>query len=277
MKSMFFSVIASIVFGYAIFLGLIYLTQDSMVYFPVKELFTNPKQSGMEYDEVMFSTSDGITISAWYIPVQSGVQERGTVLFCHGNAGNISHRIDSIRIFHELGFSVLIFDYRGYGNSGGKPSEDGTYLDAEAAWEYLTMTKKISPDKIILFGRSLGSAVAAETALRKKAGVLVIESGFTSLSDLGSFIYPYLPVRLIAKYKYSTIDKISGINIPKLFIHSPDDQIVPFKQGRELYEKAAGPKEFLEIKGGHNDGFMVTGRPYIDGMNRFISDHLMPN
>ncbi|MBF0329142.1 MAG: alpha/beta hydrolase [Nitrospirae bacterium] len=274
---MFFSVIASIVFGYAIFLGLIYLTQDSMVYFPVKELFTNPKQSGMEYDEVMFSTSDGITISAWYIPVQSGVQERGTVLFCHGNAGNISHRIDSIRIFHELGFSVLIFDYRGYGNSGGKPSEDGTYLDAEAAWEYLTMTKKISPDKIILFGRSLGSAVAAETALRKKAGVLVIESGFTSLSDLGSFIYPYLPVRLIAKYKYSTIDKISGINIPKLFIHSPDDQIVPFKQGRELYEKAAGPKEFLEIKGGHNDGFMVTGRPYIDGMNRFISDHLMPN
>lgn len=273
---MVFSVITSIVVGYAVFLGFVYFTQDSMVYFPIRELFTNPEQSGMEYEDVLFKTSDGITISAWHIPSAAGMQERGSILFCHGNAGNISHRIDSIRIFHELGFSVLIFDYRGYGKSGGKPSENGTYLDAEAAWDYLTTIKKVTPEKIILFGRSLGSAVAAETALRKKAGALIIESGFTTLSELGSVFYPYLPVRLILKYKYSTVDKVNDIKIPKLFIHSPGDQIVPFEQGKELFEKAADPKEFLEIKGGHNDGFIVSGSFYTDGLNKFMSGHFRP-
>ncbi|TAN42506.1 MAG: alpha/beta hydrolase [Nitrospirae bacterium] len=270
---MVFSVAASIVFGYAVFLGFIYITQDSMVYFPVRELFTTPKQSGMEYEEVFFKTPDGINISAWHIPSKPGIPERGSVLFCHGNAGNISHRIDSIRIFHELGLSVLIFDYRGYGKSEGRPSENGTYLDAEAAWDHLTATKKVRPEKIILFGRSLGSAVASELALRKKVGALIIESGFTSLPELGSAIYPYIPVRFIAKYKYATADKVGQIKIPKLFIHSPGDRIVPFAQGRGLYEKAADPKEFLEIKGGHNDGFMVSGRLYTDGLNKFITDH----
>ncbi|MCX5804900.1 MAG: alpha/beta hydrolase [Proteobacteria bacterium] len=255
--------------AYSIIMGAIYFKQDSMIYFPEKEILQTPQSINLYYREVNFQTKDNINISGWYIPANP---EKGIILFCHGNAGNVSHVIERIRIFHEMNFSALFFDYRGYGKSTGKPSEEGTYLDAEAAWDYLIQCGN-SPEKIIVYGQSLGGAIATEVAIRKKPVALIIESSFTSMPDLGSKLYPWLPVKLLAKYQYSTLTKISIINFPKLIIHSPDDEIVPFKHGRILYEKASQPKDFLEIRGGHNDGFLLSSTIYQDGLIKFFEKY----
>ena len=239
-----------------------------MLYFPTRVIEQTPAVIGLSFDTVTFKTADGLTIAAWYIPAPDA---RAVLLFCHGNAGNISHRLDSIRIFHDLGLSVLIFDYRGYGGSEGEPTEKGTYLDAEAAWNFLIKEKGIDPARIVIFGRSLGSAVAAELAMRRKAGALIIESGFTSIPDLGRKYYPYMPVSLITRFHYATIDKVSSLALPKLFIHSPEDEIIPYDQGVRLFEKASEPKEFLKLRGDHNEGFFLSGELYINGLRQFIS------
>jgi hypothetical protein len=238
-----------------------------MLYFPTREIEHTPAAIGLSFDEVRLKTADGLTIIAWHIPVPDA---RAVLLFCHGNGGNISHRLDSIRIFHDLGLSVLIFDYRGYGSSEGEPTEEGTYLDAEAAWNFLVKDKGIDPARIIIFGRSLGSAVAAELAMRRKTGALIIESGFTSIPDLGRKYYPYVPVSLITRFHYATIDKVSSLALPKLFIHSPEDEIIPYDQGRKLFETAGQPKEFLKLRGDHNEGFLLSGELYINGLQQFI-------
>ena len=254
----------------------LYYRQDSMIFYPEKEIWQTPKDIGLEYEDVSLTTNDGVVINAWYVPAKN---EKGVVLFCHGNAGNISHRLDSIKIFHDLGQSVLIFDYRGYGKSGGKISEKGTYLDAEAAWDYLAQVKHKQPAEIVIFGRSLGAAVAAETALRKNPAGLILESTFTSIPTIARKYYPWLPIKFIAKYRYATLDKIGLIKCQKLIIHSRTDEIIPFEHGRKLYEKAAPPKEFLEISGGHNEGFMLSGDVYSEGLRRFldtIRKHAIP-
>ena len=249
----------------------LYYRQDSMLFFPEKEVWQNPKDIGLEYEEVSLTTKDGVLITGWYIPV---MDEKGVVLFCHGNAGNVSDRLDSIKIFHDLGQSVLIFDYRGYGRSGGTISEKGTYLDAEAAWDYLTDIKHKSSKGIVIFGRSLGGAVAAETALRKGPACLILESTFMSVPAIARRYYPWLPVGLIAKYRFATFDKIDAIRCPKLIVHSKDDEIIPFEHGRKIFEKAVPPKKFLEIKGSHNEGFMFSGDAYREGLRIFLDSCL---
>ncbi|MBA3060660.1 MAG: alpha/beta hydrolase [Nitrospirae bacterium] len=268
---MIYTIFIGLALGYLLLVSFVYIRQGSMVYYPTKEIEGTPTDIGLKYEEITLRTKDSVSLSAWYVPAKDA---RGVVLFCHGNAGNISHRLDSIRIFHDLGLSVLIFDYRGYGRSEGSPTEEGTYLDAESAWEYLVSVKGVRPEKIILFGRSLGSAVAADLALRRKAAGIIIESGFKSIPALGAKFFPYLPVRLISRFQYSTIDKVSMINIPKLFIHSPQDEMIPYEHGVALFEKAKEPKEFLQITGGHNEGFLTSGSIYTDGLNKFISKYL---
>lgn len=269
-KRMIYLLLIGLVLGYLVLVSFVYLRQGKMLYYPIKDISETPGNIGLNFEDIVLTTKDNITISAWYIPAEN---ERGVVLFCHGNAGNISHRLDSISIFHELGLSVFIFDYRGYGKSSGHPTEEGTYIDAEAAWDYLVNARGYQPERILLFGQSLGSAIAAETALRRKAKALIIESGFTSVPDLGARLFPYLPVKIISRFRYSTIDKVRNISIPKLFIHSPQDEIIPFKYGLTLFKNATEPKEFLQIQGDHNDGFLLTGRPYKEGLDRFISRH----
>jgi fermentation-respiration switch protein FrsA (DUF1100 family) len=270
LKRMIALVISGLVLGYLALVAFVYFRQAEMLYFPTRQIEATPENIGLSFDEVTIRTSDGLKIAAWYIPSPS---ERGVLLFCHGNAGNISHRLDSIRIFHNLGLSVLIFDYRGYGRSEGKPDEQGTYLDADAAWDYLVKVKGADPSRIVVFGRSLGSAVGAELALRHRPGALIIESGFCSVPDLGKKFFPHIPVRLISRFHYATIDKIGRIPVPKLFIHSPDDEIIPFEQGVRLFEKAGEPKEFLKITGGHNEGFLLSGERYTAGLEQFISKY----
>ena len=253
---------------YLAFLITIYFMQDRMLYFPDRQILLTPKDIGLEYEEVSLQTKDNITISGWYIPAK---HEKGVLLFCHGNAGNISHRLESIEIFHNAGLSVLIFDYRGYGKSEGKPSEKGTYRDAEAAWNYLVEVQGKTPDRIIVFGRSLGAAIAADIALKKIPAGLILESSFLSVPEMGKRYYPWIPVKYISKFQYSTIDKIQSIACPKLIIHSPDDEIVPFEHGKSLFEKAVQPKDFLKIKGGHNDGFVISGDLYLEGLENFVN------
>jgi hypothetical protein len=261
---------AGLVLGYLALLAYVYVKQTGMLYLPSEEIEATPRDIGLDYKELTLITEDGVEIAAWHVPAE---QSRGVLLFCHGNAGNISHRLDSIRIFHDLGLDVFIFDYRGYGKSRGSPDEEGTYRDAEAARDYLVTDLRVNPEKIVLFGRSLGGAVAAEIALRRRAGALIIESGFTSVPDLGKKFFPYLPVALLSRFNYSSIDKVGNVKIPKLFIHSPGDEIVPYDQGVKLFEKAQEPKEFLSISGGHNEGFLASGRTYKDGLEAFLTKY----
>ncbi|NOQ46106.1 MAG: alpha/beta fold hydrolase [Desulfobulbaceae bacterium] len=256
--------------GYGVLLAFMYFYQARLLFLPnipSRAVKTTPSAVGLTYESVDVVTGDDLHLDGWFIPAEKA---RGVILFFHGNAGNISHRLDSLLVFNKLKFNVLIFDYRGYGRSQGKPSEPGTYLDAEAAWQYLLKQRGILPEKIVLFGRSLGSAVAAHLATIHTPGALIIESGFTSVPELGAQLYPFLPVRKLSRLNYNTRENLQKVSCPVLIVHSPDDEIIPFSHGRALYEAAGNPKSFLQLRGGHNDGFLVTGKAYLDGLDGFL-------
>ena len=256
--------------AYALIVLLLFLGQARLLYFPnipSRALGPGPDSIGLAYERVDLLTEDGVRLDAWFVPAR---EPRGIVLFFHGNAGNISHRLDSLKIFNDLKLSTLIFDYRGYGRSQGKVSEQGTYRDAEAAWHYLTEQRGMPAAQIILFGRSLGAAVAAHLAHQQRPAGLIIESGFVSVPELAAQLYPWLPVRWLAQFKYPTSKYLNMVSAPVLIVHSRDDEIIPFDQGWSLFKGAREPKQFLELKGGHNDGFLVSGRHYLSGLDRFV-------
>jgi fermentation-respiration switch protein FrsA (DUF1100 family) len=240
---------------------------------PSRDVVVTPAEAGLAYESVTITTEDGVTLDGWFVPVS---QARGLLLFFHGNAGNISHRLDSLKIFNELGLATLIFDYRGYGRSGGEPSEEGTYRDAEAAWRFVTEGRHIPPRDVVLFGRSLGAAIAAHLATRHTPGALIIESAFTSVPDLAAELYPFLPARWLARFRYSTQADLVSVLSPLLIVHSRDDEIIPFAHGQRLFAVANEPKRLLELRGGHNDGFLVSRHTYVDGLHTFLRAHLRP-
>lgn len=246
---------------------ILYFMQPKFLYSPTREVFSTPAELGLDFEDVVFKSDDGLDLAGWYVPVEN---PKFTVLFCHGNGGNIAHRLDSINIFHNLGLNCFIFDYRGYGDSRGKPDEEGTYKDAMAAYKWLNDEKKIPAENIIIFGRSLGGSIAAYLATKVKAGGLVVESAFTSYVDMGKEYYPYMPVRWFARFGYKTIDYIKNIHCPVMLIYSRNDEIVPYKFGLELYEAANEPKEFIEIFGGHNDCFLASGEIYIEVWEKWL-------
>lgn len=251
----------------------LYFFQSQLVFYPGtgREMTATPAQIGLPYEDIHLKTSDDISLHGWYVPA---TQPRGTVLFLHGNAGNISHRLDSVQMFHRLGYSTLIFDYRGYGSSGGTPTEQGTYLDAEAAWHHLAERRHIPSCRIVLFGESMGGAVAAHLAVHQKPAALVIASGFTSVPDLAHHIYPYLPVRWLARIHYDTREYLRTVTAPVLIAHSPEDEIVPFEHGLALFAAANPPKQFLELAGGHNDGFIFMRESWIKVLGDFLGERM---
>jgi fermentation-respiration switch protein FrsA (DUF1100 family) len=249
-------------------LGLVlYFMQPVFLYSPVREVSYTPDELGLDFEKVIFKSSNGLMLSGWYIPANNS---EPTVLLCHGNGGNMMHNLDTINILYNLGLSCFIFDYRGYGNSEGKPSEEGTYLDARAAYKWLTEKKGTSPDDIIVFGRSLGGSIAAHLASEVKVRALIIESAFTSYVDIGRKFYPYMPVRWFARFSYRTIDYVKDVHCPVMIIHSRNDETIPFELGLELYETANEPKEFIEISGSHNDGFLVSSEIYKSAWNKWL-------
>ena len=252
---------------YLVIVSLVYIFQSKLLYFPDKNIVADPEFYGLEYEEVKFKTADDFILHGWYIPVDSA---KYTLLFCHGNAGNISHWLESIKQFYNLGLNVFIFDYRGYGKSEGNVSEQGTFKDAEAAWKYLVTEKNTDSQNIIIFGRSLGAAIACHLATHQKAAALIMESAFISVPDLAAQIYPFLPVRWLSRFEYNNLENIQKIKCPVLFIHSKKDEIIPFSHGERLFAAANQPKQFLEINGSHNDGFLVSQGKYLAGIMGFL-------
>ncbi len=265
------TIIVIVVSVYVILVIILWFFQSHLVYFPEREISMTPDRIRLPYEEISFEASDGVKLSGWFIPAENS---RGVVLFCHGNAGNISHRLESILIFNRLSLDVFIFDYRGYGQSEGKPAEQGTYLDAEAAWDYLVENRQADPARIVIFGRSLGGAVASWLAKERTPGALIVESTFTSIPDIGAEAYPFLPVRLMSRFDYSTVDHIHGVTCPILIVHSRDDELISFNHGLKIFEAANEPKDLLEISGSHNDGFLISEGKYEIGLNLFISAHI---
>lgn len=259
---------------YGLLCLILFVMQSRLLYYPTvpsRGLTAEPSDIGLDYESVIISTSDNIKIHGWFVPARP---ERATLLFLHGNAGNISHRLDSLRIFNHLGFSTFIIDYRGYGQSQGKISEQGTYRDAEAAWNYLTQARRIPRQQIIVFGRSLGGAIAAHVAGRFIPGILILESSFTSVPDMAARLYPLVPARLLSRFQYDARKMLESVTSPVLIIHSPDDDIIPFENGQLLFESARTPKEMLKIRGDHNSGFLVSGSLYTEGISSFIEANL---
>jgi fermentation-respiration switch protein FrsA (DUF1100 family) len=254
---------------YGLFVAVVYLMQGRMLYLanvPGRALVMTPADADMEYEDVTVETADGVSLHGWFIPGQSDE----AVLFFHGNAGNISHRLDSIRQFRSLGLSVFIIDYRGYGQSGGRTTEKGMYRDAEAAWRYLTERRGIAASDIIVFGRSLGASVASWLAGRQEPRALIVESSFTSVPDIAQELYPWLPARWLSRLKHSTLEYIRAVQCPVLVVHSRDDEIIPFQHGESIYAAANEPRSLLEIRGGHNDAFLADEIAYVGGLRTFL-------
>jgi fermentation-respiration switch protein FrsA (DUF1100 family) len=241
------------------------------IYFPVRKIHLTPKEIGLEFEDVYFFSSDGVKLNGWYIPAK---EARATVLFCHGNAGNISHRIDVIYLFYKLGLSVFIFDYRGYGRSQGRPTEEGLYLDAEAAYKYLIKSRNLNESSLVVYGKSIGANVAVELCSKVKIAALISESAFTSALEMGKKLFPFLPLKWIISIKFDALSKIKNIIIPKLIIHSEDDKIIPFRHGRKLFEAALEPKEFYPMRGGHNDAIFLASEDFVSKIDAFLHKHL---
>lgn len=266
-----FWVLVSVLTGYLLLILLMYISQSGMMYHPVKEIHQTPSVLGLDFEDVRFSTKDGVTLHGWHVPAADA---RGTVLFSHGNAGNISGRLETIRILHGLGVNVLMYDYQGYGKSKGSPSEEATYKDVMAAWEFLTEEKNIPGSKIVLMGRSLGGGVAAWLATKTEPAGLILESTFTSAKDLAAELYPIFPVRWLMKFEYPTQQYLQAISVPVLVLHSKHDGLIPFHHGRELYESASDPKTFFEMQGSHGGGHIESGRAYIQALDDFFDSVL---
>jgi len=251
--------------------GLMYLAQPGMVFFPYSRLDATPKDWGLDYEDVHLRAEDGVELHGWFIP-RAGAQK--VLLFFHGNAGNISHRGESIAVFHRLGLNVFIPDYRGYGASKGKPSEFGLYRDARAAWRYLTEERGIAPSDIVVFGRSLGGVVAAELASQERPGALILESSFSSAKDAAREIFPLLSRLVVLRYQLDAARYVRRAKCPVLVLHSPDDEIIPYPLGRKLFDAAPDPKRFVQLRGGHNDGFILSQPDYQRALGEFLRTFL---
>lgn len=279
-QSFLFPLARIVVFAYLGLAIVLYIGQSNLVFMPSNDVIETPETVGIKFEDIQLTTKDNVNLAAWFIPAKDNDSfGKRVILFCHGNGGNIGNRVSYLPIFKELGFATLLFDYRGYGRSEGKPSEEGTYNDVEAAWQYLTTEKQIPPQKIIIYGESLGGAIASYLAEKlaektsqepQNAGGLILASTFTSISDRAAELYPFLPIRLLSRFSYNSISRLPNIKIPLLVIHSTDDEIIPFHHGDRNFQAANSPKTLVKLRGDHNGGFLDSLETYRDGINDFI-------
>jgi fermentation-respiration switch protein FrsA (DUF1100 family) len=228
----------------------LWMLQERLVYFPGPPVASEPKDHGLAGEALFLKTTDDVRLYAWIVRAD---RPRGAVLFLHGNAGTVEDRVEHARAFHAMGFTTLLLDYRGYGASGGRPNETGTYLDAEAGYEQLVRAEGFDAGRIALFGESLGGGPAIELARRKPCGAVILQGTFTSIPAIGAKLYPWLPVRLLARVRYDNLAKIAQVPAALLVLHSRDDEIVPFAHGEALFAAALPPKRFVPMQGSHVD------------------------
>jgi fermentation-respiration switch protein FrsA (DUF1100 family) len=242
--------------------------EPRLIYFPSRALEGTPGHLGLRFEDVELRTSDGERIHGWFLPAPAPAAV--TVLLLHGNAGNISHRFDKLTVLRDLGADVLIVDYRGYGRSSGRPTESGTYRDADTAYDYLVQTRHIEPRRLVLYGESLGAAVAVDVAARKPVGGLVMESAFSSGVEVGQEMFPFLPAFLLVRNRYESVKKIGAVRAPILILHSRNDEFFKWHHPQRLYEAARDPKRLVELRGGHNDAFLVSRQVYAAALSAFL-------
>ena len=267
--------------------GLIDFLHRQLVFFPDPVVTRTPAAAGLPFQEVQFSTADGVKLHGWFIPAPAATRPadppnqpaavNSTILWFHGNAGNIGYQVDDIVALRQwTQANIFIFDYRGYGNSGGRPSEQGIYRDARAAWRYLLTRSEVDPRRIILYGRSLGTAAAVELATAPGDGpppyALILYSPLTSLGAMARAIHPRLPLHLLAGGQFNSLSRIGRVPCPILIIHSADDEIIPVEQGRQLFAAAPKPKQFLYPDApGHNDVLDLADRALGAGLVNFLN------
>jgi len=252
----------------AILGGAMLLLEKKLIYFPTAEHDVTPTQLGLASEEVDLRAEDGVRLHAWFLPVKGS---KLSILFCHGNGGNISHRLDRVLLMQQhLGVDTLLFDYRGYGHSEGSPDEEGTYRDARAAWRWL-VGRVGDPGRIVIYGESLGAAVALQLALETDPRALILESPFASIPEMAKAVYPFLPVWPLVRTRYDNVGRIGGLRVPLLVLHGDRDEIVPFAQGRRVFDAAPEPKTFFAIPGAHhNDTYAVGGEAYWRTLRAFL-------
>jgi pimeloyl-ACP methyl ester carboxylesterase len=265
------------VIGYACIIVYLMTQETKLVFYvtygkPVR--LVPPDSTQLKYKRIEILSEDGVKLVGWAILSQKDTLTSPWLLFCHGNASDISYidYIERYKLFTNLGLNVLTFDYRGFGESDGKPSEAGLYKDVMASYNYLTVIRHIQPQRIIIYGHSLGTGVAIELATRVPAACIVAEGGFQSVPEVAHQMYPFIPMRLLVRNRFMSIDKIGRITMPKLIIHSSDDEINPISEGRALYEKALPPKRFLEIRGSHDPAPMESKESFCNGLTSFLAE-----
>jgi fermentation-respiration switch protein FrsA (DUF1100 family) len=253
-----------------LFIVLLVGCQNSIIYHPVKypEGLWDTSNMPLPVQDVWFEAKDGVKLHGWYIPREGAV---ATLLFFHGNAGNITHRLENVFFLHHLQLNVFIFDYRGYGRSEGNPDEEDIYLDCQAAYDTVLVQAGVSLDSLFIFGRSLGGPFAAYTATKNPVAGLILESTFTNAVDMADRMISILPGWFVSS-EFDTVGRVSQLKIPKLFIHGTRDNLIPFTLGRELYKAAAEPKEFYQVVGaGHNNTYQIGGKDYFDKIKEFVT------
>jgi uncharacterized protein len=244
--------------------------QDQLIFHPKSGDGPDPGSRQLEFETVYLSNPDGVVLHGWYLPAPKDAIAPHHVLFLHGNAGRLSQRLHTLHTLHNLGHATLIIDYRGYGLSTGSPSESGLYEDADTAWKHLTAVRGIDPAKIILYGRSLGGAVASELATRQVVGGVILESTFTRLADVATIQYPWLPVTLLLRSHFDTLAKLPHIRAPVLIAHSREDQLVPYELAQALSRKVRNLASFIPLSNSHNRAFRRAGNAYYARLDTFI-------
>jgi fermentation-respiration switch protein FrsA (DUF1100 family) len=251
-----------------IWIGLRYF-ERAVVFIPSRAMWAHSGTVGLGYEVLSLTATDGVVLRAWWIP---GTASDAPVMLClHGNGGNLSNRTDKMRLFHDAGASQLWLEWRGYGESGGSPDEPGLYRDALAAWAWLNAVKLVPASRLVLYGESLGNGPAIELATRVPAAGLIVDSGFTSLMDMGKIVLPWFPSRL-ARIRFDNLSRLPRVTIPTLFLHSPTDEIIPYMMARRnLSASGAAKKSLVDLKGSHNEGFLETGPAYPKAIRDFLT------
>lgn len=267
------SVIVAAVVAILIWTIILMIFEEKFIFFPSKypSGLYGASRDGENIEDCWFTAEDHVNLHGWFLKSNKAL---ATLVMAHGNAGNLSHRLEILRSLNDAGFNVFMFDYRGYGRSEGSPTEEGVYRDGRAAFDYVVGRQDVDSSRVILFGTSLGGAVAVDVALRRPASALILESTFTSAKDVARAVYPFLPVSLVMRSEYNSAEKIQRLSIPLLSMHGENDEIIPLHLGRKLFGAANEPKEFYLISGaGHNDTFFVGGSEYLERIRRFAIRH----
>jgi fermentation-respiration switch protein FrsA (DUF1100 family) len=258
---------------YVALLVVLWLAESRLIYFPGAERTLTPARPDLELGvgRVEFVTTDSVRLVGWVMPA-AATSTAYWLLICHGNAGNLSQFDRPVHYagLRRLGLNLLAFDYRGYGESAGSASESGLYRDADAAYRYLREELEVPADRIVVFGHSLGSAVAIDLASRVPVAGLIVEGALSSVVQRGQELYPFVPVRWMARNRFSSIDKVAGISVPKLFLHARQDEVIPLAHGRKLFAAAVEPKTFVELDGSHGDAFDVDSARYFGSIRDFL-------